>query len=67
MSKVVAMPSLTERDALRGVGPGFDVQRIRADFPILHTKVHGRDLVYLDNAATSQKPQVVFYGMSNFL
>lgn len=31
----------------------------REDFPILNTKVHGRSLVYLDNAATSQKPQVV--------
>lgn len=34
----------------------FDVERIREDFPILHTKVHGKPLVYLDNAATSQKP-----------
>ena len=31
----------------------------RADFPILNEKVHGRPLVYLDNAATSQKPQAV--------
>jgi cysteine desulfurase / selenocysteine lyase len=38
---------------------GLDVQRIRADFPILKQQVHGRPLVYLDNAATSQKPQVV--------
>ena len=37
----------------------FDVQRIRQDFPILHQLVHGKPLVYLDNAATSQKPQVV--------
>ncbi|MBA3296895.1 MAG: aminotransferase class V-fold PLP-dependent enzyme, partial [Acidobacteria bacterium] len=37
----------------------FDVQRIRADFPILRRLVHGRPLVYLDNAATTQKPQVV--------
>lgn len=34
----------------------FDVEKIRKDFPILHTKVHGKQLVYLDNAATSQKP-----------
>ena len=43
-------------------GPGsnaFDVERIRGDFPILARAVHGRRLVYLDNAATSQKPQVV--------
>jgi cysteine desulfurase / selenocysteine lyase len=38
---------------------GLDVARIRKDFPILKQKVHGKPLVYLDNAATSQKPQVV--------
>ncbi|MGA7522547.1 MAG: cysteine desulfurase [Acidobacteriaceae bacterium] len=37
----------------------YDVEKIRADFPILHRMVHGRELVYLDNAATSQKPQSV--------
>ena len=37
----------------------FDVQKIRADFPILQRKINGHPLVYLDNAATSQKPQVV--------
>lgn len=37
----------------------FDVEKIRADFPILHRKVRGNPLVYLDNAATSQKPQAV--------
>ena len=37
----------------------FDVQKLRRDFPILQRRVHGRPLVYLDNAATSQKPQVV--------
>jgi cysteine desulfurase / selenocysteine lyase len=38
---------------------GFDVERVRADFPILQQKVHGKPLVYLDNAATSQKPRAV--------
>ena len=37
----------------------FDVTAIRADFPVLHQLVHGHPLVYLDNAATSQKPSVV--------
>jgi cysteine desulfurase/selenocysteine lyase len=37
----------------------YDVNRIRADFPILASKVYGRPLVYLDNAASAQKPQVV--------
>ena len=37
----------------------FDVQKVRADFPILKREVHGQPLVYLDNAASAQKPQVV--------
>ncbi len=37
----------------------FDVERVRADFPILEREVHGQQLVYLDNAATTQKPQSV--------
>jgi cysteine desulfurase / selenocysteine lyase len=37
----------------------FDVEAVRADFPILGTTVHGRPLVYLDNAATTQKPRQV--------
>ena len=37
----------------------FDVAKIREDFPILKQMVHGKPLVYLDNAATSQKPQAV--------
>jgi cysteine desulfurase / selenocysteine lyase len=37
----------------------FDVERIRRDFPILARNVHGRKLVYLDNAATTQKPKAV--------
>jgi cysteine desulfurase / selenocysteine lyase len=36
-----------------------DVERIRKDFPALHQEVHGHPLVYLDNAATTQKPQAV--------
>jgi cysteine desulfurase/selenocysteine lyase len=37
----------------------FDVAAIRADFPALHQHVHGRPLVYFDNAATTQKPSIV--------
>lgn len=37
----------------------FDVERIRKDFPILQRKINGKDLVYFDNAATSQTPQLV--------
>ena len=44
----------------------FDVRRIRADFPILQQRVHGKPLVYLDNAATSQKPRRVLDALMNF-
>ncbi len=44
----------------------FDVQRIREDFPALAQTVHGKPLVYLDNAATSQKPQAVIDAVSRF-
>ncbi|MDA4127951.1 MAG: cysteine desulfurase [Thaumarchaeota archaeon] len=37
----------------------MNVEKVRADFPILNRKVHGKRLVYLDNAATTQKPNVV--------
>ncbi len=55
MSAAAAVP-IRERAAVQ---QPFDVEGIRKDFPILHTKVHGHPLVYLDNAATSQKPQSV--------
>ncbi len=48
-----------------GVVP-FDVKRVRRDFPILGTSVHGKPLVYLDNAATSQKPRAVIDAMRCF-
>jgi len=44
----------------------FSVDAIRRDFPILGTTVRGRPLVYLDNAATSQKPQTVIDAISRF-
>ncbi|HWB00602.1 MAG TPA: aminotransferase class V-fold PLP-dependent enzyme, partial [Pirellulales bacterium] len=48
-------------------GPrAFDVAAIRRDFPILHQQVHGRPLVWLDNAATTQKPQAVIDALSNY-
>jgi cysteine desulfurase / selenocysteine lyase len=39
--------------------PAFDVVKVREDFPILHRTVHGKPLIYFDNAATSQKPRQV--------
>ena len=44
----------------------FDVQKIRADFPILSQKVNGKPLVYFDNGATAQKPQVVIDAISKY-
>jgi cysteine desulfurase / selenocysteine lyase len=46
--------------------PTFDVERIRADFPILQLKVEGKPLVYLDNAASSQMPQPVIDRMVRY-
>ena len=43
--------------------PGFDVDRIRADFPILSQTVHGKPLVFLDSAASAQKPRQVIGAM----
>jgi cysteine desulfurase/selenocysteine lyase len=45
---------------------GFDVERARADFPILARQVHGKPLVYLDSAASAQKPRAVIESMSRF-
>jgi cysteine desulfurase/selenocysteine lyase len=44
----------------------FDVAQIRKDFPILHQQVHGHPLVYLDSAASSQKPKAVIDAISRF-
>ena len=44
----------------------LDVERIREDFPILRESVHGKPLVYLDNAATSQKPQAVIDSLVDY-
>jgi cysteine desulfurase/selenocysteine lyase len=44
----------------------FDVAAVKKDFPALHQQVHGRQLVWLDNAATTQKPQSVIDAISNY-
>ena len=44
----------------------FDIQKIRADFPILSQTVNGKPLVYFDNGATSQKPQVVIDAIATY-
>ncbi|MGB7387843.1 cysteine desulfurase [Pseudomonas neustonica] len=44
----------------------FDAERVRADFPILHQDVNGHPLVYLDNAATTQKPRAVIQAIVDY-
>ncbi len=46
--------------------PAFDVRRVREDFPILKSLVHGKPLVYLDNAATTQKPARVLEAIRRY-
>ena len=52
---------ITEKEAT------WNVERIRADFPVLHQTVNGKPLVYLDNGASSQVPQVVIDRGSKYL
>jgi cysteine desulfurase/selenocysteine lyase len=47
-------------------GTGLDLEKVRRDFPILQEQVRGRPLVYLDNAATSQKPQAVIDAIAHY-
>ncbi|HQD09403.1 MAG TPA: cysteine desulfurase [Flavihumibacter sp.] len=44
----------------------LDIEKIRLDFPILQTRVHGKPLVYLDNAATTQKPMAVIESLDKY-
>jgi cysteine desulfurase / selenocysteine lyase len=49
-----------------GAARTFDVEKVRRDFPVLDQKVHGKPLVYLDNAATTQKPLAVMEAIENY-
>src|SRR5687768_18302462 len=60
---VQALDSIAKAD----VAASWNVERIRADFPGLHQTVNGKPLVYLDNAASSQVPQVVIERGSMYL
>ena len=50
---------VSSAESVAALADTWDVERIRADFPVLHQKVNGKPLVYLDNGASSQVPQVV--------
>ena len=47
-------------------GRQFEVETVRKDFPALHQRIHGKPLIWLDNAATTQKPQAVIDAISRF-
>ncbi len=56
----------TAANRVATVVAGFDVGRVREEFPALKQLVHGKTLVYLDNAATTQKPQLVIDAITRF-
>jgi len=59
MSTAVKLPASENTTITHEISWPFDVNKLRADFPILKEKARGHKLVYLDNAATSQKPKAV--------
>jgi cysteine desulfurase/selenocysteine lyase len=59
-------PELSRAAARAALREPFPVERIREDFPILHELVRGKPLVYLDNAATAQKPRVVIDTLDHY-
>ena len=60
------VPLVDPNPPARLPAPPIDVERVRQDFPLLHQRVRGKPLVYLDNAATSQKPQSVIDAVTRF-
>src|SRR5437870_2730310 len=60
------MKAVHDTAILDAVAKSFDLAKIRNDFPILKQRINGKPLVYLDNAATSQKPQSVIDAMTRF-
>src|SRR5262245_13950677 len=63
---MTAIPNLVARAARKAATVVLDVPRLRDGFPILKQKVRGKPLVYLDNAATTQKPQVVLDAIARY-
>ena len=66
MSAQAAVARVPSKPAGKVAAAPFDVEKVRADFPILTERVHGQPLVYLDNAATSQKPEAVIQAIANY-
>ncbi len=63
---VTSLNSKAQLPGLAAPKAGFDVHAVRRDFPILKERVNGHQLAWLDNAATTQKPQVVIDRISEF-
>ncbi|HET6934306.1 MAG TPA: cysteine desulfurase [Candidatus Angelobacter sp.] len=63
MSTVAKTPDVMHAPSKK---PSFDVKKVLEDFPVLHQRVHGKPLVYLDNAATTQKPMAVIEAISEY-
>jgi len=66
MTTLARSPLSSRGPEVDQVDSGFDVERVRADFPILRQNAHGHPLVYLDNAATSQKPKAVIEAIVSY-
>jgi cysteine desulfurase / selenocysteine lyase len=71
MTTAAQVSAMDAKTAVAGHGasrpvPGYDVARVREDFPILAQRIHGHPLVYLDNAASTQKPRAVLDALAGF-
>jgi cysteine desulfurase / selenocysteine lyase len=66
MTTVAGLSWNPRRAEAHDIVSGYDIETIRADFPILHQRAHGQPLVYLDNAATSQKPKRVIEAVARY-
>lgn len=64
MMDTLLTPQMQAREV--AAKPPLDVRAIRQDFPVLHQEVHGRPLVYLDSAASSQKPRLVIEALDEY-
>ncbi|HEY3808990.1 MAG TPA: aminotransferase class V-fold PLP-dependent enzyme, partial [Steroidobacteraceae bacterium] len=58
--------SITRTARVATAAPAFDVARVRAEFPILARQINGRPLVYLDSAASSQRPLAVLRAVEHY-
>jgi len=65
-SAAAVIPGAPEATAAPGAHPGFDVDAVRGQFPLLDETVHAHRLVWLDNGATTQKPQAVIDRLGEF-